>query len=163
MDTEERLFRQFEAHLCNERIAAGFPTMDDSVAYALRIVNRRKARAGLALENHLESVLRCNHLLFTRGARTEGKKRPDFLFPTEADYHNPNFDPALLTLLGVKQSCKDRWRQVLSEGDRVPHKHLLTLEPAISAAQLGEMAAARLSLVVPEALHPRTVVRTRAW
>jgi hypothetical protein len=26
---------------------------------------------------------------------------------------------------GVKSTCKDRWRQVLAEADRIDHKHLL--------------------------------------
>ena len=27
------------------------------------------------------------------------------------------------SMLGVKTTCKDRWRQVLSEADRIPQKH----------------------------------------
>ena len=52
-------------------------------------------------------------------------------------------------MLGVKSTCKDRWRQVLTEADRVTPKHLLTLEPAISTAQTTEMSLNNLQLVVP--------------
>jgi hypothetical protein len=53
----------------------------------------------------------------------------------------------------VKTTCKDRWRQVLNEGRRVPDKHIITIQPGISAPQLAEMREARVTLVVPERLH----------
>ena len=56
-------------------------------------------------------------------------------------------------MLGVKTSCKDRWRQVLSEANRVPEKHLLTLESPISVAQTDEMRDHRIQLVIPRPLH----------
>jgi hypothetical protein len=56
-------------------------------------------------------------------------------------------------MLGSKSSCKDRWRQVLSETERIPHKHLLTLEPGISENQTDEMRAKLLQLVLPASLH----------
>ena len=56
-------------------------------------------------------------------------------------------------MLGAKTSCKDRWRQVLSEAKRIPKKHLITLEPAISPAQTTEMQAHQLQLVIPKAIH----------
>jgi hypothetical protein len=56
-------------------------------------------------------------------------------------------------MLGAKTTCKDRWRQVLAEAKRIDHKHLLTLEAAISAHQTDEMQAHNLQLVIPRGLH----------
>jgi hypothetical protein len=56
-------------------------------------------------------------------------------------------------MLGAKTTCKDRWRQVLSEANRIPSKHLVTLEPAISVSQLEEMRAHSLQLVIPFSIH----------
>ena len=56
-------------------------------------------------------------------------------------------------MLGAKSTCKDRWRQVLSEAQRIPNKHLLTLEPGISENQTDEMQAKRLQLILPAQLH----------
>ena len=56
-------------------------------------------------------------------------------------------------LLGVKSTCKDRWRQVLSEAARIEEKHLFTLEPGISENQTNEMQANSLQLVLPASLH----------
>ena len=84
---------------------------------------------------------------------TEGKKKPDFLFPDQASYHDPDFDDQDLRMLGVKSSLKDRWRQVLNEADRINQKHLLTLEPSISEAQLNEMLQSHIRLVLPKEIH----------
>ena len=63
------------------------------------------------------------------------------------------FDASLLTMLGVKTTCKDRWRQVLAEARRIERKHLLTLETAISGHQTDEMRDNHLQLVVPRGPH----------
>ena len=59
-------------------------------------------------------------------------------------------------MLGVKTTCKDRWRQVLSEARRIGEKHLFTLEPGISENQTNEMQANNLRLVLPQALLHET-------
>jgi hypothetical protein len=56
-------------------------------------------------------------------------------------------------MLGAKSTCKDRWRQVLSEANRIKTKHLLTLEPGISDNQTSEMQAKSLQLILPKKLH----------
>jgi hypothetical protein len=66
-------------------------------------------------------------------------------------------------MLGSKSSCKDRWRQVLSETERIPHKHLLTLEPGISENQTDEMRAKLLQLVLPASLHTTYREAQRNW
>ena len=55
-----------------------------------------------------------------------------------------------MTFLGSKTTCKDRWRQVLNEANRIPNKHLFTLQMGISENQLQEMKDEHLTLVVPK-------------
>lgn len=55
--------------------------MEDFVSYSLSIQNRRKSRAGHALENHLEFIFKAQNIKFNTGIRTEGNCKPDFLFP----------------------------------------------------------------------------------
>ncbi len=160
MEREEILFRTLERHLMTDRLTQGFAgqvnegvDVDGFLSYSLSVQNRRKSRVGHALENHLELLFVENGLRYTRTAVTENKAKPDFLFPGIAEYRNTAFDPLKLTMLGVKSTCKDRWRQVLAEADRIENKHLLTLEPAISTHQTNEMTAKRLQLVVPRSLH----------
>src|SRR3546814_16345179 len=66
-------------------------------------------------------------------------------------------------MLAVKSTCKDRWRQVLAEADKIDDKHILTLEPRISANQTSEMQAKRLQLVVPRPPHETYNADQQAW
>lgn len=55
-------------------------------------------------------------------------------------------------MLAVKTTCKDRWRQILTEADRITTKHLLTLQEGVSEKQFQEMVGEGVQLVVPEPL-----------
>ncbi len=168
MEREELLFRRLERRIVAERIANGFLAGDDAdvdgfLGFSLSVQNRRKARAGQALENHLEALFTANGVRYARGAETENKNKPDFLFPGHAEYHDAAFAPDRLTMLGAKSTLKDRWRQVLSEAVRIPEKHLLTLAPGISENQTDEMRAKNLQLVIPRALHGTYRPAQQAW
>ncbi|MCM3904789.1 MAG: type II restriction endonuclease [Pyrinomonadaceae bacterium] len=153
LDREEQLFRALESVVIGERLATGFRTVDEFIEYSLSVQNRRKSRMGFALQNHLSEVFTRQGLRFTPQARTEGNNRPDFIFPGQKEYHKATFDTSLLVMLGVKSTSKDRWRQVLTEADRIPRKHLCTLESGISTKQTEEMARQQLALVIPATLH----------
>jgi hypothetical protein len=164
MEREEILFRTLERHLLGEWLQNSFRgDIDDLMQTTLSVQNRRKSRVGHALENHFEVILNSFGVRYKRGAVTENRAKPDFLFPGEIEYHDPNFPVERLTMLGVKSTCKDRWRQVLSEADRISNKHLLTLEGAISTNQTDEMKAKNLQLVVPFALHQSYASMQRPW
>lgn len=153
LDREEELFRALENVIISERLKSGFESVDEFVAYSLSVQNRRKSRMGFALQNHLSEVFTQQRLQFTAQARTEGNNRPDFIFPGEEQYHDADYDETLLVMLGVKSTSKDRWRQVLAEADRIPRKHLCTLEAGISIKQTTEMQRQQLTLVIPDSLH----------
>lgn len=57
-----------------------------------------------------------------------------------------------LCTLAPKTTCKDRWRQILNEADRLrdENKYLCTMPQGISAAQMDEMQAEKVVLVVPK-------------
>jgi len=171
MEREEILFRTLERHMIADRLSKGFGgneenavvDVDSFMAFSLSVQNRRKSRVGLALENHLELLFAGCDIHYSRTAVTENKTKPDFIFPGHAEYHNPTFNPLNLTMLGVKSTCKDRWRQVLAEADRIEHKHLLTLEAAISSNQTDEMQTKNLQLVLPRRLHESYTETQREW
>lgn len=151
---EEALFRAFEERELKDRLKRQppFTGVEDFVGFSLSIQNRRKSRAGHALENHVEALLQARGLRYSKNPRTEGDRRPDFVLPGEIQYHDNEFPSELLTTLATKTSCKDRWRQVLNEAARVKSKHLLTLEAAISRTQLSEMNEESVILVVPRGI-----------
>ena len=168
LEREELLFRRLERHIVAERLRAGFfaegsADVDGFIAFSLSVQNRRKSRAGYSLEHHLEALFSARNIRFERGGETENKNRPDFLFPGQAEYRDTGFRTELLTMLGAKSTCKDRWRQVLSEAERISHKHLLTLEPGISENQTDEMRNKNLQLVLPAALHASYRATQQRW
>lgn len=126
-----------------------FGSIDAFVQMANEVLNRRKSRAGKSLEHHLADIFAINKLVFEEQAVTEDNKKPDFLFPNGKCYHNLLFPADNLIVLGAKTTCKDRWRQVLTEADRVNIKFLFTLQQGISKNQLKEMHDSHLKLVVP--------------
>lgn len=150
---EERFFKALENVIVGKRLEQGFNSTEDFIKYSLSVQNRRKSRMGYALQNHLEEIFRIHNLQFCPQAKTERNNTPDFIFPGEAEYHDPEYDESLLVMLGCKSTSKDRWRQVLTEADRIKQKHLFTLEAGISAAQTKEMMKKDLRLVIPSMLH----------
>ena len=79
-------------------------------------------------------------------------KKPDFLFPSQAAYHDVTFPTEKLISLAAKTTCKDRWRQIINEADRLKGmpKYLCTLQQGISPAQMDEMQTENIILVVPK-------------
>ncbi len=156
LEREEACFRSLEKYLVVKRLQQGFGSdgsdVDGFIQFSLSVQNRRKSRAGLAFENHLEEIFIRNGIHYSKGAMTERKNRPDFLFPGIQYYKNTEFDISLLTMLAAKTSAKDRWRQVLSEAVKIKRKHLITLEPAISKDQTDEMEEQNIQLVIPQTL-----------
>lgn len=156
LEREELLFKTLEKHLVADKLQQGFgesgTDVDEFISFSLSVQNRRKSRAGYAFENHLVYILDLHKIMYSRGAKTERNNKPDFLFPGISYYHDPEFSAELLTMLGLKTSAKERWRQVLAEAERIKRKHLITLEPSISRSQTEEMIAQSLQLVLPQSL-----------
>lgn len=151
-EEEYRLFRAIEHDRYGGTISRGFATVDDFIVFANQVLNRRKSRAGKSLEHHLAAIFDENRLEYTAQAVTEGNKKPDFLFPSEDAYHDMNFSIEKLCTLAAKTTCKDRWRQILNEADRLrdEYKYLCTMQQGISSAQMDEMQAEKVILVVPK-------------
>jgi len=163
LEQEEMLFRTLERYIVSERLKENFGNVEDFISYSLSVQNRRKSRVGYALENQLEEIFRNHDVAYTRGQETENRATPDFIFPGITYYRDRNFPESQLTMLGVKSTCKDRWRQVLSEAARISAKHLLTLEPGISENQTNEMMANNLRLVVPRSIQQTYKDVQKGW
>lgn len=166
MEQEETLFRALEKHLLQQKLQAfshdGADT-DAFLALAKSALQRRKARAGAALENHLQHIFDVLNIRHSHGGITEGRLKPDFIFPCIGAYHNAQFPADNLAMLAVKTTCKDRWRQILNEAARIPNKHLFTLEPGISENQTDEMQKEKVQLVLPRELHDSYTSRQQSW
>lgn len=153
---EYEIFRSVEEAVELPLIQAGFYTIEEFVARAQSILQRRKARSGRSLELHTREIFLEENLRegedFQHQGESERGHRPDFLFPSAAAYKNREFPDAWLRMLAVKTTCKDRWRQILNEAHRIERKHLLTLQEGVSENQFKEMSEAQVQLVVPAPL-----------
>lgn len=154
---EYEIFQSVEQAFYLPRIREGFDSVGKFVGLAQTILQSRKSRSGNSLEFHareilLEEGLRANEE-FSHRPVIESGKRPDFIFPSKAAYEDAHFPAARLRMLAAKTTCKDRWRQVINEADRISLKHLLTLQEGVSEGQFREMRAAGVQLVVPIGLH----------
>lgn len=167
MDREEILFRTLEKHLLSAQMSALFHDSnfdpDPVMKIAQSAFQRRKSRAGNALENHLEAIFKLHGVTYSRTAVTERKLKPDFIFPDIKRYHDQSFPSARLTMLASKTTSKDRWRQILNEAARISVKHLITLEPSISENQTTEMQSEQVQLVIPAPLHDTYTTKQRSW
>jgi hypothetical protein len=151
MDAEYQLFRLVERQVCQAEIVRVKKDVDDFLRTASSIMNRRKARAGRSLENHVEYLLKDARIPHEMRPKIDGK--PDVVIPSRDAYYDLSYPLERLFIVGVKTTCKDRWRQVLNEGKRVPEKHILTIQQGISTNQLNEMHTASVTLIVPQQLH----------
>jgi hypothetical protein len=158
-DCEYNIFRSVEEVYHLPSIRRGFNTMDEFLLRAQTILQSRKSRSGRSLELHARAIFRESDLRddinFSWQAESEEGKKPDFLFPSAAAYRDPSFPAEKLRMLAVKTTCKDRWRQIINEADRIAVKHLLTLQEGVSENQYREMMGAGVRLVVPAALHSK--------
>lgn len=151
------IFRSLEEAVELPRIRAGFSDLPSFIGHANTVLQRRKSRSGRSLELHLMAIFQEESLKegthFSYQAVSEAGKRPDFLFPSEAAYSDLRFPSSRLRMLAVKTTCRDRWRQILSEADRIGTKHLLTLQEGVSPTQYREMRHAGVRLVVPASVR----------
>lgn len=151
-EQEYRLFRRIEKMFFENQVKSGFKDIESFINMANQILNRRKSRAGKSLEHHMAAIFDANGVIYDAQVKTEGNKKPDFIFPSGEAYHNIYFPVDKIVSLASKTTCKDRWRQVINEADRLrdKDKYLVTLQQGISSAQLKEMEAERVVLVVPK-------------
>ena len=161
IESEYKLFKLAEQKLCKPDISKRFEAVDEFIEVASTIMNRRKTRAGRSLENHVAYLLKQAKIPFDLRPSIDGKVQPDILIPGKKQYIDPAYPVNKLYVIGIKRTCKDRWRQVLSEAKRIPTKHILTVQPSISVAQLKEMHVKHVNLIVPKRLqiaYPTTAI-----
>ncbi len=153
---EFEIFRSLEEAVELPRVMKGFDTLQDFLATAQTVLQRRKARSGRSLEIHTRRIFFEEGLKedvdFSYLKESELGRQPDFIFPSIGAYRDPAFPSGRLRMLAVKTTTRDRWRQILEEANRIPVKHLLTLQEGVSETQFRQMREASVKLVVPQGL-----------
>ena len=155
-ECEYAFFRAVERAHVLPLIESGFSDIDTFVNVANSVLNRRKSRSGRSLELQIKNVLDeegFEHYSYDQ--TTEGKSKPDFIFPSIEAYHSPATHKDELRMLAVKTTLKDRWRQILKEANRIEVKHLMTLQEGVSLPQFEQMREEGVRLVVPKKIHKK--------
>jgi hypothetical protein len=156
-ECEYEIFKSVEEAVYLPRMANGFNSIEGFVGLAQTILQSRKSRSGNSLELHARDIMVEEELIngtdFAHKPIIEGNKRPDFIFPSVAAYNDQSYPRGRLRMLAAKTTCKDRWRQIITEADDIPLKHLLTLQEGVSENQFREMLQENVQLVVPTRLH----------
>ncbi|MDY6873920.1 MAG: type II restriction endonuclease [Chloroflexota bacterium] len=149
---EYALYRMAEKEVFGPSIQRVYNSLDEFLQTANSILQSRKSRAGRSLENHVEYILIQAGIPFSIRPTVDGTK-PDVLIPGVEQYEDLQYPTQDLFMIGIKRTCKDRWRQVTREAPRIPQKHLLTLQRGVSSNQFEEMTSLNVSLVVPKQYH----------
>lgn len=153
MQSEYRLFKLVERQICLPEVRRLFKDIDDFLKTAATLMNRRKSRAGRSMENHVEYLFKDAKIPFDIRPAIDGE--PDIIIPSKQAYDDPKYPADKLFMVGVKTTCKDRWRQILQEAPRIAAKHLLTIQEGVSAKQVTDIYKHNITLVVPKKLHSR--------
>ena len=159
-ECEYNLFQAVEEHQLLPVIGPGFAFVADFLALAQTTLQRRKSRAGRSLELQLALIFDEERVPYSPQTITEPGHQPDFIFPSIERYRAASSGDPSLAMLAVKSTLRDRWRQVLQEADKIPTKHLFTLDRGISVDQFRGIARSGIRLVVPSALvrsYPKAV------
>ena len=150
---EYAVFRSVEHVDLSQAIHDGFQSTDHFLRKAQSVLQRRKSRSGRSLELQVRAILNEENVNHTAQPTVETSNRPDFIFPSQADYMNVGFPVGRLRMLACKSTVKERWEQVVGEADRIPLKHLFTLQEGVSENQYDKMKNRGVCLVVPSSLH----------
>lgn len=159
IEAQAAVYRLWEDEIIRKRIDDGFTDHSGATDvqafrdFTMSLRQSRVSRAGGALQLHTARVLEANAIAFSEQVTTENNERPDFIFPSAGAYHDSAFPDERLRMLGVKFTLKDRWRQVLNEAVRIKHKHLLTMDAAITGSGFRSMAASDLTVVIPDTIR----------
>ena len=96
-ECEFEIFRSVEEAVELPVIKAGFSSIEEFMARAQTILQRRKSRSGRSLELHAralfveEGLKEGTHFVHQPPESDPGKRGPDFLFPSPAAYADPHF------------------------------------------------------------------------
>lgn len=156
LDAETVLFQHIEGKRgqcwLDAQAAKGALAMDATIEFAMSYLQARKARRGHSLQHHFGRILTEHHIAHTPQCETENGETPDFMFPGCREYADPGFPAERLRMVACKSVVRDRWRQPLNEAKRITEKYLLTIDPQLTEATIGNMLAARLLVFMPRPL-----------
>ena len=152
LDVETALFMAIESEMgdreLNEVVREGRYDFHKVMQICTSFSQRRRSRRGQSLENHFRYVLEDLKIPHGYQCVTERGRKPDFIFPSCEDYHNPGYPGRLLRMVGCKTLVRERHSQWLGEALRVSMKYALCVDAGLSD-QLVRRYRNRLRFFMP--------------
>lgn len=167
---------------CAKRVKPGLPLTPDALTRFVwlrqfevgqnsadmnRLLNRLEFLRGIALDESILSHVPPHRIAILAACTLNGVTplpmrwaRPMTLL---SERHGARRSAHAMPGWGDKSTCKDRWRQILAEAEKISCKHLLTLDPGISEPQTNQMEVSSLQLVVPAPVHGSYTDAQRGW
>ena len=141
LEAETALFMAIEEKLGNMRFSRVLMQQGSDfralMGVALSFLQSRRSRRGQSLENHFRSLLKRLRIPHGYQCTTEPGKKPDFVFPSCEDYHDPTFPRDSLRMVGCKTRVRERHAQWLDEAERIPVKFALCVDDGLTDALVG--------------------------
>lgn len=155
LEAETALFMAIEEKLGNMRFSRVLMQRGSDfralMGVALSFLQSRRSRRGQSLENHFRSLLKRLHIPHGYQCTTEPGKKPDFIFPSCEDYHDPTFPSDSLRMVGCKTRVRERHAQWLDEAARIPLKFALCVDDGLTDALVGR-SEGKLRFFMPKQL-----------
>ena len=159
LEAETALFMAIEEKLGNMRFSRVLMQQGSDfralMGVALSFLQSRRSRRGQSLENHFRSLLKRLRIPHGYQCTTEPGKKPDFVFPSCEDYHDPTFPRDSLRMVGCKTRVRERHTQWLDEAERIPLKFALCVDDGLTDALVGRYEG-RLRFFMPTQLLDST-------
>lgn len=141
LEAETALFMAIEEKLGNMRFSRVLMQRGSDfralMGVALSLLQSRRSRRGQSLENHFRSLLKRLRISHGYQCITEPGKKPDFIFPSCENYHDPTYPSDSLRMVGCKTRVRERHAQWLDEAARIPLKFALCVDDGLTDALVG--------------------------
>ena len=164
LEAETTLFMAIEEKLGNMRFSRVLMQEGSDfralMGVALSFLQSRRSRRGQSLENHFRGLLERLRVPHGYQCTTEPGKKPDFIFPSCAAYHDPAYPSDSLRMVGCKTRVRERHAQWLDEAARIPLKFALCVDDGLTDALVGRYEG-KLRFFMPTELLDSTYA-TRA-
>ena len=159
LEAETALFMAIEEKLGNMRLSRVLMQRGSDfhalMGVAMSFLQSRRSRRGQSLENHFRSLLKRLGIPHGYQCTTEPGKKPDFIFPSCEDYHEPTYPSDSLRMVGCKTRVRERHAQWLDEAARIPLKLALCVDDGLTDA-LVRRYEGKLRFFIPTQLLDST-------
>jgi hypothetical protein len=124
--------------------------LESYIKIFMSMAQARYTRVGTTFENHYKNYIDGHAFPNVSQEKVDGKKKPDFIFPSKEYYFSETREIDDIILLSLKTSLKERWQQILNEGSKVKTRYLATLDKKVTGDQISEMKRKNVILIVTE-------------